>query len=107
MFFTSKLIAALAILTVSLASPILEARSCTPNFQGKPLTIYNTIPGDIGKLFEWTPVNAVDGHITLTKTAVNQAFAHGEFFVEFTGQPDNAYHLKSVIMLSPFFSRID
>jgi hypothetical protein len=107
MLFTSKLVAALATLTVSLASPILEARSCTPNFQGKPLTIYKTIPGEIGKLFEWTPVDAVDSHITLTKTTVNQAFANGEFFVESTGQPNNAYHLKSVTTLSPVFSRID
>ena len=104
MIFTSKLVAALAALTVSsLASPILEARSCTPNFQGKPLTIYKTIPGEIGQLLEWTPVNALGSHITLARTTVNQAFANGEFFVESAGGPDNSYHIKFVIIPSPAF----
>jgi hypothetical protein len=101
MFPASKLIAALSILTLALASPILEARSCTPNFQGNPLTIYKTIKGDV---FEWTPVNAVGGHITLVHTSASQAFANGEFLVEFTGQPDNAYHLKFVAMSSSTFT---
>ena len=98
MFSTSKLIAALSIITVALASPILEARSCTPNFQGNPLTIYKTIKGDV---FEWTPENAVGGHITLVHTS--QAFANPQFLVEFTGQPDNTYHFKSVAILSLTF----
>jgi len=91
MLFASKLAAVLAILTVALASPILEARSCTPNFQGNPLTVYKTILGDI---FEWTPVNAVGGQITLLQTPASQAFTNPAFLVEFTGQPDNAYHFK-------------
>ena len=103
MIFTSKLVAALAALTVSLASPILEARSCKPDFQGKPLTIYKTIPGEIGQLLEWTPVNALGSHITLARTTVNQAFANGEFFVESAGGPDNSYHIKFVIIPSPAF----
>ena len=107
MIFTSKLIAALATLTVSLAGPILQARSCKPDFQGQPLTIYKTIPGEIGQLREWTSVDAVGSHITLARTTVNQAFANGEFFVESTGLPDNSYHLKCVIIMSTPISRVD
>jgi len=91
MIFTSNLVAALSLVTVAFASPILEARSCKPNFQGNPLTIYKTILGDV---YEWTPVNAVGGHITLVNTPADQAFATGEFLTEFTGQPENSYHLK-------------
>jgi hypothetical protein len=94
MIFTSNLVAALSLVTVAFASPILEARSCKPNFQGNPLTIYKTILGDV---YEWTPVNAVGGHITLVNTPADQAFATGEFLTEFTGQPENSYHLKHVI----------
>jgi hypothetical protein len=42
------------------------------------------------------PENANGGHITLHHTTESDAFAKGEFLVEFTGQPDNAYHFKSV-----------
>ena len=97
MLSASKLVAALAILTAALASPILEARSCMPNFQGNPLTIYKTI---LGNDFEWTPVDAVGGHITLVETPASQAFTNPQFLVEFTGQPDNTYHFKSVTTTS-------
>lgn len=96
MMFTSKLVAALSLLAAALASPVLEARSCKPNFQGQPITIYKTILGDV---YEWTPVDAVGGHITLVKTPASQAFASGEFIVEFTGLADSTYHLKYVTML--------
>jgi hypothetical protein len=97
MQFTSKLFSVLAILTIASASPILEARSCTPNFQGNPLTIFKTILGDV---YQWTPVDAVGGHITLVK---NPTFTNGEFLVEFSGQPDNTYHLKFVTISSPTY----
>jgi hypothetical protein len=100
MIFTSKLVAALSLVAGAFASPILEARSCKPNFQGNPLTIYKTILGDV---YEWTPVNAVGGHITLVQTPADQAFATGEFLTEFTGAPENSYHLKYVAITSSAF----
>ena len=45
------------------------------------------------------------GHITLATTTESQAFANGKFFIESAGLPDNSYHLKFVIMLSPAFHR--
>jgi len=98
MIFTSKLVAALSLVAVALASPVLEARSCKPSFEGNPQTIFKTILGDV---YEWTPVNAVGSHITLVKTTASQAFAVGEFFVEFTGLADSTYHLKFVTVSSP------
>jgi hypothetical protein len=99
--FASKLIAAaLAFHTIALASPVLEARSCKPNFQGNPLTIYQPIISDGNNVYEWQPVDAVGGHITLVKTTQNQAFANGEFLVEFTGLADNTYNLKFVPALT-------
>jgi hypothetical protein len=96
MRFASKLVAALAIHTVALASPVLVARSCKPNFQGNPLTIYQSIPSDPNDVLKLTPVVAVGGHITLANTAVNQAFTMGDFLIEFTGLSDGTYHIKSV-----------
>ena len=95
----SKLVASLSLLTAALASPSLVARSCTPNFQGNQLTFYR--PTSPGNVLEWVPENANGGHITLRETTESDAFANGEFLVEFTGQPDNAYHFKSVYTLLP------
>lgn len=95
MIFASKLVAGLAMLTsVALARSILEARSCKPNFQGNPLTVYKPIPNDVNDVDEWRPVNAVGGHITLVTTPVAQAFANGEFLVPFTGLADGTYNFK-------------
>lgn len=96
--FNSKLVAALSLLAAALASPILEARSCKPNFQGQSITIYKTISGDSSNIYEWTAVDAVGGHITLVKTPASQA--NGEFLVEFTGLSDNTYHLGFVTISS-------
>jgi len=95
MFFTSKLIAILPLLTGTLANPILSARSCKPNFQGNPITIYQTIPGS-SDVNEWTPVNANGGHITLVQEWEWHAFESGEFLIPFTGQPDSSYNFKLV-----------
>lgn len=101
MIFASKLVAGLAMLTsVALARSILEARSCKPNFQGNPLTVYKPIPNDVNDVDEWRPVNAVGGHITLVTTPVAQAFANGEFLVPFTGLADGTYNFKSVTAIS-------
>ncbi|KAF8229394.1 hypothetical protein L208DRAFT_1402127 [Tricholoma matsutake] len=48
----------------------------------------------LGDVYEWTPINAVGGHITLVKTPASQAFNKSEFLVEFSGQPDGTYHFK-------------
>jgi hypothetical protein len=90
MFFTSKVVATLSLLTVTLAKPILSAHSCKPNFQGNPITIYQPIPGN-SDVYEWTPVNANGGHITLIQEWEWRAFGSGEFLVLFTGQPDSSY----------------
>jgi hypothetical protein len=85
-----------------LANPILSARSCKPNFQGNPITIYQTIPGS-SDVYEWTPVNANGGHITLVQEWEWHAFESGEFLIPFTGQPDSSYNFKYAITSSPAF----
>jgi hypothetical protein len=81
---------------------ILSARSCKPNFQGNPITIYQTIPGS-SDVYEWTPVNANGGHITLVQEWQWHAFESGEFLIPFTGQPDSSYNFKYAIMSSSSF----
>jgi hypothetical protein len=94
--FSSKLVATtIALFTLATASPVLEARTCSPNFQGVPLTIFKTITASP---FEWEPTNAVGGHITLTSTST--PFAESEFFVANSGQPDGSYVFKFVYIFS-------
>lgn len=89
-----KVFTALSLLTFVAANPVLLPRACKPNFQGRPLSIWRQPDiTDIG-VYEWRPVNAVGGHISLVQTPVNIAFASDEFLVEFTGQPTNTYNIK-------------
>jgi hypothetical protein len=95
--FSAKLLATtIALFTFASASPVLQARSCSPNFQGVPLTIFKT---RLAFPFQWQPTNAVGAHITLTST--NTPFAASEFFVAQSGQPDNSYVFKFVYLLVP------
>jgi hypothetical protein len=98
---SSKLVATtIALFTLATASPVLEARStCSPNFQGVPLTIFKTITASP---FEWELTNAVGGsigHITLTSTST--PFAESEFFVAESGQPAGSYVFKFVYIFFP------
>jgi len=85
--FSAKLVATtIALFTFASASPVLQARSCTPNFQGSALTIFKT---ELGSPFQWQPTDAVGGEITLTS-----ASTPSEFLVAFSGQPDGSYVFK-------------
>jgi len=96
MFASSKVLTALSFLAIASASPAARAPTCMPNFQGSAMTAYvQPSVTDIG-VFEWRPVNAENGHISLVQTPVNDAFAQGEFLIEFTGQPENTHHIKQV-----------
>ena len=91
--FSAKLVATLtALFTLASASPVLEARSCNPNFQGVPLTIFKT---ESGSPFQWEPTKAVGGHITLSSSTTP-----GQFFVSNSGQPDGSYVFAYVYILS-------
>ena len=94
MFSASKLVAStiIALFTFASATPVLQARSCTPNFQGSALTIFKT---ELGSPFQWQPTDAVGGHITLTP-----ANTQSEFLVAFSGQPDGSYVFKFVFIFS-------
>ena len=96
MFFAKLVASTIALFTLATASPVLEARSCSPNFQGVPLTIFKT---EAGSPFQWEPTNAAGGHITLTSTST--PFAESEFFVAFSGQPDGSYVFKFVYIFFP------
>lgn len=89
--FSAKLISFISLLATAFASPVLEARSCSPNFQGRPLTVFKT---RLALPFQWNPTNAVGGHITLSFTKT--PFAGSEFLVASSGQPDSSYVFKSV-----------
>ena len=95
--FSAKLVATtIALFTFASASPVLQARSCNPDFQGVPLTIFRT---ELASPFIWQPTDAVGGHIILTSTST--PFATGDFLVAFSGQPDNSYVFKFVYIF-PF-----
>ena len=95
--FSAKLVATtIALFTFASASPVLQARSCSPNFQGVPLTIFKT---ELGSPFQWQPADSIGGLITLKST--NTPFDASEFFVAFSGQPDNSYVFKFVYLF-PF-----
>jgi hypothetical protein len=88
--FSAKLLAStFALFTLASASPALQARACTPNFQGGPLTIFKT---ESSSTFQWEGTNTVGNHITLTSTST--PFAASEFLVAFSGQPDSSYVFK-------------
>jgi hypothetical protein len=89
--FSAKLVSFISLLATAFASPILEARSCSPNFQGQSLTIFKT---ELAQPFQWDPTDAVGGHITLDHTST--PFATSPFLVAFSGQPDNSYVFKLV-----------
>ncbi|KAF9468813.1 hypothetical protein BDZ94DRAFT_1317400 [Collybia nuda] len=94
MFSSMKVFTTLSLLTFAAANPTLLPRTCKPNFQGRPLTIYKQPEiTDIG-VYEWTPVNAVGGHISLVQEF--DSFKKDEFIVEFTGTPTNTYQIKMV-----------
>jgi hypothetical protein len=96
--FSAKLVATtIALFTLASASPALQARSCSPNFQGVPLTIFKT---DSNSPFQWEATDTVGGHITLTSTST--PFAASEFFVAFSGQPDSSYVFKFVLYIFLF-----
>lgn len=89
--FSAKLLAStIALFTFASASPVLQARSCSPNFEGVPLTIFRT---ELASPFQWQPTDAVGGQITLTSTKTPS-----EFLVAFSGQPDNSYVFKFVFI---------
>ena len=102
--FSAKLVTFVALLATAFASPVLEAileavlqppsSTCSPNFQGQPLTIFKT---RLAFPFQWVPTNAVGGHITLVFTKT--PFATSEFLVAFSGQPDNSYVFKLVFFI--------
>jgi len=85
--FSAKLVATtIALFTFASANPVLQARSCTPNFQGSALTIFKT---ELGSPFQWQPTNTVGGHITLTP-----ANTQSKFLVADSGQPDSNFVFK-------------
>ena len=91
--FSAKLVATIvALFALASASPVLEARSCSPNFQGVALTIFKN---NFGTPVQWQPTNGVAGHITLSSS--NTA---SEFLVAFSGQPDGSYVFKYVYIFS-------
>jgi hypothetical protein len=90
--FSAKFIFFTSLLATTFASPVLEARSCSPNFQGQTLTIFKTM---LAFPFQWNPTSAVGGHITLDSTTT--PFAASEFLVAYSGQPDSSYVFKSVL----------
>ena len=94
--FSAKLIATtIAFFTFTSASPVLQARSCSPNFQGAPLTVFKT---ELGSPFQWQPTDTIGGDITLQSTST--PFAASEFLIAFSGQPDNSYVIKFVYIFS-------
>ncbi|KAG6805363.1 hypothetical protein H0H92_015695, partial [Tricholoma furcatifolium] len=73
------------------ASPTLQARNCSPNFQGQAQTIYVSSDASIN-VAEWTPDSIYPGaHITLQTQSLASTPALNEFLVQFTGQPDGSY----------------
>ena len=84
--FSAKLLA------TTIALFILQARSCRPKFDGALITIFKT-----GAL-EWQPTNAVGGGITLTSTTT--PFSGSEFLVANSGQPEDSYVFKFVLVPS-------
>ena len=91
--FSAKLVATtIALFTLAKASPVLQARSCIPNFQGNPLTIFRT---DAGTTLEWVPTSvAVGAHITLNPTST--PFTSSNFLTADSGQPDGSFVFKFV-----------
>lgn len=95
--FSAKLLATtIAFFTFASASPVLQARSCRPKFDGALLTIFKA------EVLEWKPTNAIGGAITLTSTST--PFSAGEFLVANSGQPDDSYVFKFVLVPSPHTS---
>jgi len=93
MFSTKLLATTIALFTFASASPVLQARSCRPKFDGALITIFKT-----GAL-EWQPTNAIGGGITLTSTST--PFSASEFLVANSGQPEDSYVFKFVLVPSP------
>jgi len=92
--FSAKLLATtIALFTFASASPVLQARSCRPKFDGALLTIFKT--GDL----EWQPTNAIGGDIKLAYTST--PFSASEFLVANSGQPEDSYVFKFVPEPSP------
>lgn len=74
------------------ASPLFSS-TCMPNFQGRTQTVHKQPDRMDRGAYEWSPTNAVGGHITLV-AAPKHEHAADEFIVEFTGQPRNTYQFK-------------
>ncbi|KAG6919309.1 hypothetical protein DXG01_007442 [Tephrocybe rancida] len=94
--FRAYLLALPTLLLSALTHAALLPRStCSPNFQGKAQTIYVRPLVKIAAVYEWTPESIFPGaHITLQTRGFDEAFAQGEFLVQFTGQPDGSYVLR-------------
>lgn len=97
--FTSKLVAALSLVTAALASPMLQKRSCTPDLQNNSTTIFQTIPGDIWHVLEWTATGQFPGAtITLNSIPSNGTYLINGLWAELA-QGGPGYHIKSVLDL--------
>ncbi|TFK99588.1 hypothetical protein BDV98DRAFT_571215, partial [Pterulicium gracile] len=88
MIFAFVISALLSSIALTAATPTLAARSCTPNFQGKPVSIINWSTGD------WTPsaltVNAP------VNAGSSVSLSYGEFRVEKDGQYPTGYIIKAL-----------
>ena len=94
--FSARLAAtATAFFTLVSASPALQARSCTPNFdsEGAAVTIFRK---ENGSLFQWQPRNEVGGDITAILTPTDAAFAASEFLIKTSGYNDNSFRIEFV-----------
>jgi len=96
MFSVQLLATTITLFTFASASPVLQARSCRPKFDGALITIFKT------EALEWQPTNAVGGGITLASTGT--PFSASEFLVANSGQPEDSYVFKFVLVASPHAS---
>ncbi|KAF8897161.1 cyclin-domain-containing protein [Infundibulicybe gibba] len=92
-----SILSAVLLLPSALTIPAPTFKTCRPNFQGRPVSIFSLGPDPKGPtpIAEWYAQNREGGWVTSDLMRL-EALLNPEFIVEFTGSPKNTHRIKLV-----------